>query len=703
MPYLYCTFPRNINFDNFSNRFNFALTLAAMREKLFWFLVSYVPILSFTNRKSITMKKQILISFLVFYTLTSYSQSIQDIQPEIWFRADIGMVDPAHWNDISGHEIHATSTQDKAPSADALINFNPALQFDGIDDYLYIPYDVEQKPRFTFISVFCPEDSLDERVVWKAEQTMRDITLTSRKIKGYKEVTQFAESGTTHPIILSVSQYWGDAFRGGNPFISIGTPENDTSTLLPFKGCIPEYLVFDRALGEDERLQFETYLALKYGISLANVDYKSSENQVIWSAEENASFSNNLFGIGRDDYFGLYQKQSASSQAPHQLVISIGAKADNNAQNPGTLEDRNFLIYGDNGLSLEWSNDSIQHVRPLLRRWLVQASGESINTAHTEVRIAGTSIQVPDSLRLWLVVDRSSVEFEPNSTDYYPAEYDASSDQYVFQSVQWDTDASAQDYFTLAIGPKVLNVVKEVIQPSCVNPAEGKVHMSVEGGTSPYNLSLASEADGFTQNWTAYDNFIPVQGLPVGSYTLETVDANGYVILHSFQVTNPEYIALDLPDELFFQTGGTLDLHAETYLSGGLNNTYEWTSDGGYYRDQAVIEVNASGVYHLTVTSENGCTATDKVLVNHPHTFVKQFAISPNPSNGKFHVFVLLKEASDIQLRVHDQQGETRFSTNGTGSDQYHFDINIDGVGEFYVELQSDVKTQTKKIVLVKE
>ena len=75
---------------------------------------------------------------------------------------------------------------------------------------------------------------------------------------------------------------------------------------------IPEILVYDRELTPLERLKAETYLALKYGITL-DKDYTNSEDEVIWSLEDNTDYNNRVTGIVNDTISGLYQPISHTS------------------------------------------------------------------------------------------------------------------------------------------------------------------------------------------------------------------------------------------------------------------------------------------------------------------------------------------------------------------------------------------------------
>lgn len=131
----------------------------------------------------------------------------------------------------------------------------------------------------------------------------------------------------------------------------IGT--SNAAATLPFSGDVQELIILSAPAGtyinDADLIRINTYLAIKYGITLNNglSDYKASDNVVIWSADPD--YNNTIFGIGRDDATGLYQKQSVSTDESG-IAISLGDFAVLNADNAGTIEnDKTFLMLGSKG------------------------------------------------------------------------------------------------------------------------------------------------------------------------------------------------------------------------------------------------------------------------------------------------------------------------------------------------------------------
>lgn len=104
-----------------------------------------------------------------------------------------------------------------------------------------------------------------------------------------------------------------------------------------------------------ERPKIETYLALKYGITLGangiSQDYINSDATVVFAGA--SGYNHNLAGIGRDDVSKLLQKQSKSINDTNDITIGLGTIATTNSSNPNTFtNNKDYLVWGNNNGSL---------------------------------------------------------------------------------------------------------------------------------------------------------------------------------------------------------------------------------------------------------------------------------------------------------------------------------------------------------------
>lgn len=125
-----------------------------------------------------------------------------------------------------------------------------------------------------------------------------------------------------------------------------------------FNGRIAEAITFSSRKNDvTERRRIESYLAIKYGITLGTngtaMDYQNSDGSVIWSQSVNIGYNFNIAGIGRDDLADLTQKQSRSSNSTAEVAIGLGVVATTNTANTNSFTtDKSFLVWGSNNAPL---------------------------------------------------------------------------------------------------------------------------------------------------------------------------------------------------------------------------------------------------------------------------------------------------------------------------------------------------------------
>jgi len=145
------------------------------------------------------------------------------------------------------------------------------------------------------------------------------------------------------------------------------------SSAYYFNGNINEYIQFNSLLNVLETRQVESYEAIKYGITLSRNnngiapsgeavtgqaiaynegDYIAADgNTRTWISD--ATYHNNVAGIGRDDNTALDQRISRSVSSS---ILTISTDTDFTSKNAGGTHpaisgDKKFLIAGDNGLA----------------------------------------------------------------------------------------------------------------------------------------------------------------------------------------------------------------------------------------------------------------------------------------------------------------------------------------------------------------
>jgi uncharacterized protein (TIGR02145 family) len=149
-----------------------------------------------------------------------------------------------------------------------------------------------------------------------------------------------------------------------------------------YNGKIQEIIVLsagEHVTGKDiymhpaDLQRIHTYLAVKYGFSMSkNTQDWFIADVTVWDRSAEETYNNNIFGIGRYDATGLYQKQSRSQDDVNGFIAFVGDlyMKDFNKDNSGVIPDGHFLMFGSNNMSFtdakDWNYNHIQFVNSTL-------------------------------------------------------------------------------------------------------------------------------------------------------------------------------------------------------------------------------------------------------------------------------------------------------------------------------------------------
>jgi hypothetical protein len=239
--------------------------------------------------------------------------------------------------------------------------------------------------------------------------TTRNLLFQSNAIEG-TDINLFHESslrvGTYYKANRPDASVWGERQQAvitlGSKFDT--TDVNNTSRFHAqwqgfdgFKGFTPEMLVFDRQLTELDCQKYESYLAIKYGISLDR-SYVAADGRILWDYALNGAFKNRIAGYGRQDAVGLSQKMATTSYEELPYYSDLAAYDSNDSidsyrlssrsrllvmgvQPGNAMEDGQYVLFGDNKGAVTPTDSLSQdypHVMP--RKWLVNTTYSSGQT-----------------------------------------------------------------------------------------------------------------------------------------------------------------------------------------------------------------------------------------------------------------------------------------------------------------------------------
>lgn len=377
---------------------------------------------------------------LLGFALGSFAQTPGGVSgSELWFKTaplNSDLQGYYRWQDFSGDSIRLMLLDSRGVKSELTLpnssvhyfNFNPSLWLaDGFRS-LSAKLKHGNLSQATVIGVFAPEMAtigkdmvlyaLDGRkgdgAILSKDKVVRgtgveplDYGSTSGEDLLYQSSDSLSENGFKESALRVVSylktnnpstSLWGD---NSNSTILLGTPysannmNTDYTTSLfgnnSIRGYAPELIVFSRMLTPDERRKVESYLAVKYGITLKG-SYLDSEGNLIWDLAENQAYHHRVTAVGNDIAGSLLQPLSATS---YEESPTYAALQDNDTYydaNPYSLSsasrlfvmgresgnpipDKGYTFWGDDDASLATytsPTDSLWHI--MKRIWMVKTN-----------------------------------------------------------------------------------------------------------------------------------------------------------------------------------------------------------------------------------------------------------------------------------------------------------------------------------------
>ena len=149
-----------------------------------------------------------------------------------------------------------------------------------------------------------------------------------------------------------------------------------------------------------------------------------------------------------------------------------------------------------------------------------------------------------------------------------------------------------------------VGIISAVTDNVCFGATAGQIDITVTGGTTAYGYS-----------WSNGNSSEDITALTSGTYTVTVTDANGCVETHTATITEPSSaVSASIVSQNVRCSGGSNGYAQVTASGGTMPYTYSWSN--GVSTD--VNDGLVAGIYTVTVTDVNGCTANSGVNLTEP-------------------------------------------------------------------------------------
>lgn len=426
---------------------------------------------------------------------------------------------------------------------------------------------------------------------------------TSLSLRGTNAAVSYLNGG-------SPNQYTqGSKFIVSSPLPELAIGAVGTGHARDLEGAVGEVITYNRKVSEAERKRIESYLALKYGITLNSVDYLDSVATTVWDAAANDSYANDIAGIGIDIDSGLSQLSSQSVNSD-RIVTMIGTA--------GTVTGGEFLIWGnDDGGATFHGLGTVSNVATANSRfgriWKAQETGD----------VGTVSIEFDSSLleagRTYCLLTDNDEDFTNGGT----TEVACTVASGTMASFSHDFDVNAP-FFTigLVIGGTITGTVFDDFDGNGVLDA----NETGVGGYSGIAVTLlgrgADDLLGTADDHTVDNTTTNSDGV----YTFSDITADGYRVVaanpsNSTSVTPDDVTAIVLADKtttINFAEVGVSRVVGRVFADKNGNNIFDAEFDTGL--DNVALELFAVGADGMFGTADD--VSTDTTTTNSDGLYV---------------------------------------------------------------------------------
>ena len=281
------------------------------------------------------MKKLLLITGILLLIHAGEAQA--QLRPVFWWQCDSGNVS---YNFNSAR----------------LLSNGQSIVFDSIPYY----------DEYTVIVVYHSMGEESEMPVWQLSfnDSVR-CGLTTRNILHNQTSIQYSSDNRPGPIINTLQQTAPDGLDSTQSHcrLTLGSTTEQSTHIK-----VAEIMYFEGkpAMGLLRRVQ--SYLAIKYGVTLGPINYTDGYGNIVWRYKDNMPFHNRIIGVGTDSTYNLVQPKSISEC--DSSIITLYSDS---------LIEGRFCLLGDNGGALAYATDSLLGIEYLYRMWKVnQALGTNV-------------------------------------------------------------------------------------------------------------------------------------------------------------------------------------------------------------------------------------------------------------------------------------------------------------------------------------
>lgn len=292
-----------------------------------------------------------------------------------------------------------------------------------------------------FYMVFKSEDAVEKDLL-NFTFTCAQHAVTTHNIN-YHDAATVDQKRRTGAIVKYGFNYPGAS--GDKNYVVVADAPNDLTDVY-------EVIYINDTFTDLDHQQIQTYLSVKYGISLINsANYVDANGKSVWNSNLNPAYNTNITGVGKSDYFGLNKTETVNS-VDKRLEIKIN-----------DFNNDEYLFIGSNNENSAFVKTNDYEV--LDSSWMVQTNTKS-NLVTLKLNL-GSALKSTGTYEL--LVNQTASQFSKEG-DLLKIQGKVDGNTLVFENVMFDVDGNGFDTFSVGYTTKAKESSKpEVVSNSKVN------------------------------------------------------------------------------------------------------------------------------------------------------------------------------------------------------------------------------------------
>lgn len=458
-----------------------------------------------------------------------------------------------------------------------------------------------------------------------------------------------------------------------------------------------EAIAINSSISDKKRLITESYLAMKYGITL-NKSYVNSMFDTIWNYEQNKKHTNNIICVGRDDKTGLNQKQAINQD--NSFSFGLGQITELNSQNPYDLTNKNYIFISDNNAVGEESHNGkvISQREWKVNKKMTEKENNLFSFHFNHKKFIKD--ELGENETFWLVIDDSNEEKINPFKSKYISVSSIDKDNALFSSI--DINQFEDEFKFTLMKTSQLFLLSENSSIDCRENNTFKIKAIGSVGKTKFVLY---RNDQVIKHYESPDGVFEINDrLLNGEYFIAAQDEIGNETV--LNISLPRYKALERNHQvnhIFYEPNSSTLIFAHDYIPEGISE-YFWLV-GNTMKKSDKLYLDRNQEFALTYFNLNGCQETVEFLSQSKKPESQNsntVNLYPNPaqSSQPFTLQFSLAKPSDVQMKIISSSGQMIYQEEGYKIWNSEIEFILNETGEYFIVIEIENEKQSFKLLV---